>query len=154
MNAPGTNQHGFTLIEVLIAIAVVSILAAVAYPSYVQHGVRAHRKAAQSFLLSIANAQERHLMDARNYAFDTVACDGSALGVLKLSSPRELSGVYSLCVLPVEGNTLAYSLEARPLGAQKTNDVKYGNCANLLYDHTGKKDVSGGTGTAAACWDR
>ena len=154
MTAPGKKKQCFTLIEVLIAIAVISILVAVAYPSYVQYGVRAHRKAAQSFLLSIANAQERHLTHAPNYAFDTTACDGTALEVLKLSVPRELSGVYSLCVLPVEGNTLAYTLEARPLGAQKTNDVKYGNCANLLYDHTGKKDVSGGTGTAAACWDR
>ncbi|MEJ7929015.1 type IV pilin protein [Ramlibacter sp. AN1015] len=147
-------QRGFTLIELMITVAVIAILAAVAYPSYVQYGVRAHRKAAQSFLLSIANAQERFLLDARSYAFDTVACDQLGLGALRLNVPQELLGVYRFCIEPVAGAPLRYVLSARPLGNQLANDAKHGFCGNLTYDEQGVKGVAGGTGTREACWDR
>ena len=58
---PATNstQQGFTLIELMIVVAIVAILAAVAIPSYQQYVVKSNRSAAQSHLLSVDNKQEQ-----------------------------------------------------------------------------------------------
>src|SRR5437762_1440926 len=69
---PGTGRaaRGFTLGELMVTVAIVGILAAVAYPSYVRYGVRANRSAAESFMLEVSSRQERYLVDARQYAPD------------------------------------------------------------------------------------
>src|SRR3989442_9964736 len=65
---PASAQDGFTLIELMVTVAIVAILAAIAYPSYTQYIVRANRSAAQSFILSLANKQEQYILDLRQYA--------------------------------------------------------------------------------------
>ncbi|MEE9102204.1 MULTISPECIES: type IV pilin protein [Pseudomonas] len=62
-----TKQGGFTLLELMIVVVVISILAAIAYPSYKQYVVRANRSEAQQFMLDIASRQQQYLMDARSY---------------------------------------------------------------------------------------
>ena len=61
-------ERGFTLGELLVAVAVAGILAAIAYPSYVGYKVRANRAAAQSFLIDLANRQQLYFLDTRRYA--------------------------------------------------------------------------------------
>ena len=63
-----TRNSGFTLIELMITVAVIGILAAVAYPSYNDYLIRATRSAAQSFMLDVSNKEEQYLLDARIYA--------------------------------------------------------------------------------------
>jgi prepilin-type N-terminal cleavage/methylation domain-containing protein len=58
---------GFTLIELMITVAVVAILATVAVPSYTQYVVRANRSAVQRFMLDVANREEQFMLDARQY---------------------------------------------------------------------------------------
>lgn len=62
------RQNGFTLIELMIAVAVIGILAAIAYPSYTQYVIRGHRAAAQSEMMDIANRQQQFFMANRSYA--------------------------------------------------------------------------------------
>ena len=63
------NQYaGFTLIELMVTVAIIAILATVALPSYQNHVMRANRSAAASFLMEVANMQERYYLDARAYA--------------------------------------------------------------------------------------
>ncbi|MFB0995669.1 MAG: prepilin-type N-terminal cleavage/methylation domain-containing protein, partial [Porticoccaceae bacterium] len=56
---------GFTLLEILIAISIISLLASIGYPSYQQYIVTANRAAAQQFLLEAASVQQQYLL-ARN----------------------------------------------------------------------------------------
>ncbi len=67
----GRVQQGFTLVELMIVVAIVAILAAVGYPSYMQYTIKANRSAAQSYMLGVANTQERYMLDARQY-FSTI----------------------------------------------------------------------------------
>ena len=150
-----TRQSGFTLIELMITVAVIGILAAVAYPSYQGYIHRANRSAAQSFMMGIANKQQQYLLDAR-----TFAGGASVLTDLALTVPTDVSSKYSFtvtCTMPAAaGNCTAavgapnYIITATPIGGQLANDPKYGNCGALTVNAAGAKGQAGGT--LAECW--
>lgn len=64
--APRGNA-GFTLIELMVTVAVIGILAGIAYPSYQNYVIRAQRSAAQQLMLNIASREEQFLLDSRQY---------------------------------------------------------------------------------------
>jgi type IV pilus assembly protein PilE len=99
------NTKGFTLVELMIAVAIVGILAGIAYPSY-QDSVRASRRAdAKGALLGFANAMERHFTE--NNTYRRTATGGGDTG-----TPAIFSGTS-----PVDGGT-AYTLQATPINGQ------------------------------------
>ncbi len=95
-----TRQHGFSLIELLIAIVVVAILTAIAFPSYQSHLRKGSRAAAQAVLIDTANRQAQYLLDARNYAVGP-----AALSALNITLPTEVSVFYSVAVENASGGT-------------------------------------------------
>ena len=137
---PGRGQSGFTLIELMIVVAIIGILAAIAYPAYSQYVVRANRSAAQSFILGVANKQEQYMLDARAYAND--------LGTLGMTTPGEVSAKYAITIANVGNAPPTYSIVATPTGTQATQDTK---CGTLTINQAGQKGISG-TGTVADCW--
>lgn len=63
-----TNRHaGFTLIELMVVVAVIGILAGVAFPSYQQYVRKGNRSSAQQLMLEIASKQTQYILDAREY---------------------------------------------------------------------------------------
>lgn len=136
------TQNGFTLIELMITVAIIGILSAIAYPSYTQYVVKSNRSAAEAFMLTVAGKQEQYMLDARGYATN--------MTVLNITSvPSEVSKNYNVTVTANNAATPpTYTVTATPTGTQATRDT---SCAILTLDQTGGKGISG-TGSLANCW--
>lgn len=105
------RPKGFTLIEVMIVVAIVGILAAIALPSYQKHVIRAKRSAAQTYMLRIANIQEQMLLDKHVYSASTPAGGTwNDTGMI----PPELVGVYSFSASVSSGPPPSYTITATP----------------------------------------
>jgi type IV pilus assembly protein PilE len=94
------RQHGFSLIELLIAVVIVAILSAIAFPSYQGYLRKGSRAAAQALLIDVANRQAQYLLDARNYAVGP-----GALAALNITLPTEVANFYSIAVENASGGT-------------------------------------------------
>ncbi|MDD2342445.1 MAG: type IV pilin protein [Tolumonas sp.] len=82
--------RGFTLLELMIAVAVVAILASIAYPSYQSHLISSRRASAQSHLMDIAQREQQYFLDARSYASD--------LTTLSMTTPSDVSSYYTIAI--------------------------------------------------------
>lgn len=134
---PGRPAAGFTLIELMIAVAVVAILVSIALPSYQDHLRRTRRSAAQSFMVDVAARQQQYLIDARSYAGGA-----SALVALHMPVPGDVSKYYSVAIGPVAPTVPpTYTITATPLAGsvQATDGV-------LTLDHQGSKTRNGQLG--------
>lgn len=98
---------GFSLIELMVTVAIVGILAAVAYPAYGKYLARGHRGAAQSQMLGMALAQSQYLADSRGYA-----ATPTALGMLP---PAEVSAWYTISIAVIDGPPSTYTITATPV---------------------------------------
>lgn len=131
------RNSGFTLIELMITVAIIAILTLVALPSYRDYTMRANRSVAAGFLLEVANQQERNFLDERVYATDMTD--------LGLAIPREVSANYTITTA---GNNAAtppsYTISAAPAGSQAGDD-----CGTLTLNNTGTKGHAAG---ASRCW--
>ena len=78
---------GFTLIELMITVAIIAILASVAYPSYQQYVIRSNRSEMEQFMLDVANREEEFLLNNRSY---------TNLAGLNLSVPTRLQSLYTV----------------------------------------------------------
>lgn len=133
-------QTGFTLIEVMIVVAIVGILAAIAYPSYDEYVKRGNRTEGQALLQDTSARQERYF--SQNNAYVTDDADIAKL-VLKGGNKSE-TGKYSLTLSKVNGDG-GYTLTAE----QDFGDSK---CGDLILNALGERDRSGSDKTVAECW--
>jgi type IV pilus assembly protein PilE len=99
LRAP-TRQHGFSLLELLIAVVVVAILSSIAFPAYYGQLRKGSRAAAQALLVDVANRQAQYLLDARNYAVGP-----ASLTTLNIALPAEVAGFYNIAVENGSGGT-------------------------------------------------
>jgi type IV pilus assembly protein PilE len=138
---------GFTLIEVMIAVAIVAILAALAYPSFIQYLIRSNRNVAKGDLMELRQWMERNYSLTNQY--DKVP-SGAAVALPFTQSPKSGDARYKLA-FSVAATSTGFSLSATPVtGSVQAKDTE---CATLTITSTGLRAVSG-TDTVANCWDR
>ena len=127
--------RGFSLIEVMITVVIIGILAAVAYPSYLEYVRKGNRSAAQTFMMTIASRQEQYLLTNRTYTATISNLGG-------LVQPPETAGKYTFAVV-VPASTLpapSYEINATAINTQAVD-------GNLTL-------LSNGTKTPAEKWQR
>lgn len=112
MQTKSFNQ-GFTLIELMITVAIIGILTAIALPNYLQYVIRSNRSAAQSQMMDIANREQQFLFADRAYA------DKAALIASGYAPPTEVSAKYTYDVV-VENSAAppTYLITFTPTGSQ------------------------------------
>lgn len=108
------RTRGFTLVELMVTVAVVAILAAIALPSFEQYLIRASRSAAKSFMLDVANKQEQYLLDARTYL---AVANHAGFTNLGLAVPDEVSRFYNVSVTGASSTT--YTIQAVPIAGTR-----------------------------------
>ncbi len=139
---------GFTLIELMVTVAIVAILATIAVSSYQTQVQKSRRTDARSALLDLAGREEK-LFSTTN-AYSQLPSDlGYAASGVNFPMPVG-SGYYTVNVLvpnPVATTNSSYLITATAVGTQASDTA----CATLSVDQTGLQSSTGG-GTAATCW--
>lgn len=115
-------QRGFTLIELLIVVAIIGVLASIAYPSYQDQVKKGRRASAQAIMQTIATKQEQYLLEARTYAATTAA--------LKVDT-TEINAWYTMTIATVAAPP-SYTITATAIGPQVSD-------GNLTLDYQGVK---------------
>jgi type IV pilus assembly protein PilE len=108
------NQSGFTLIELMMVVAIVAILLAIALPAYQNQLIRGHRAAAKSEMLEIANRQQQYLLANRNYTATLSDLGGYSL-------PTDVSANYSAVIDLPGGAVPTYSIIFTTIGRQTSD---------------------------------
>lgn len=137
------RKRAFTLIELLIVLTIISILAAIAYPTYNHIMTKARRSDGHMALLDLAARMERYYADNNTYAGASIAT-GTAADVL--TSHQSPKGWYALTI--TTQNKTHFFLQAVPQKAQAVGDRL---CGTLTYDSVGVKGKTG-TGKLGDCW--
>lgn len=147
-NKTRRSNQGFTLVELMIVVAIIAILVGVAFPSYQNYVLRANRADALNALTDIANKEVQYFIENRKYgtvaelALPTANANGRGTTNCGANAISK-EGYYCITIANTGNNPSSYLLTAIPQGPQ----AKDTHCANITYDAAETKG-----GTNSDCW--
>ena len=130
---------GFTLIELMIVLAVLSIIVAVGYPSYQEHVKKSRRAEGMGQLLELADRMERAYSDAGTYP----------TSISEVYVNTTVNGLYNLSI--VAANNISFTVSATPTSVNNQDDDK---CTSFSISSLGDKWIADGTDQSLNdyCW--
>jgi type IV pilus assembly protein PilE len=135
------SSRGFTLIELMVTVAIVGILATIAVASYQYEIQKSRRTDARSALMDLAGREEKLFSVTNAYTNDPVA-----LGYGTLTPVG--NGYYNVNITFDNSTTPpSYTITATPIGSQASDST----CKNLTVDQSGLQGANP-TANAATCW--
>lgn len=147
--------RGFTLIELMIVVSIVSILAAISYPSYRDSVDKSRRAEARAQLMDAVQYMQRFYSQNDRYHETNAAVpvDAALPTALQVSPKGAASGtqIYNLGFAPNSLTATGFLLQAVPRTAGPMSSDK---CGTLQINQVGRRTVTGSTGgaTAEICW--
>jgi type IV pilus assembly protein PilE len=141
--------RGFTLIELMVTVAIIGILAAIAYPAYTQYVVRANRADARALLMEDVQFLERNFTTANRY--DQTSA-GVAIVLPRTQSPVSGTVKYNIAISAIgAAPAQTFTLSATPTGTM-TGDA----CGTYTLTNTGLQGAAGVTtgSIVGQCWNR
>ncbi|OUS29265.1 hypothetical protein A9Q99_09135 [Gammaproteobacteria bacterium 45_16_T64] len=139
------KPHGFTLIELMIVIAVIGLLATITYPSYIDKVERASREDGKQALLQFANAMERYYSIQSPMSYEGAADGGADTGepsIFSTEVPIDGSGDKHYDLVITAASSTAFTIQAQPKNRQANDD-----CGTLTYGSDGTR-----LPTTDGCW--
>ena len=132
MTSTGTPRHpqptarisGFTLIELMIVVAIIGILAMLVLPSYDRQILRSHRSSAQQYVMQLASKQEQYMLDARAYT--------ATVATLNAGQPATNRYSYAIDIASCAPQP-CFTITATPIHPSQTAD------GALTIDNLGQK---------------
>ena len=138
---PTFSQRGFTLIELMIVVAVIGILSAIAYPSYQEFVAKGRRADGKATLLMAQQWMERFYSE--NYSYKVVRGSTTDTAITRfpanlISSPRPGEGA-AMYGISLDNTTLTDSAFVLTLARNASNSMRSDRCGDLQIDQYGRK---------------
>lgn len=134
------RNSGYSLVELLITVAIITIVTSIALPSYRQHVQRSHRSDATAALLRIAAQQEKFYLQNNTYT--------ATLADLNITETE--NGWYTLAIGAADTDTFSATAKIKPSEAQQHDK----QCSEFAIDAQGNRTAKtgGGADSTEECW--